>query len=184
MEESKSLISVWARVIAGWPALLLAGIAFLMGISYFSIPSQEVHFSAGMPRYSCHPREVDAPCLNAFTLEIGNTGKDDIPAVDLIFNSQIVNDAVMGPQVRNFGISKRKVKITDNGEDYIVALGRLKVQKRVKVTIMIDSRKLGFDPEWDDVLLKISSPGTKVKQGSPAIKTFMRVIYGIFMFFI
>ncbi len=168
----------------GGPRLILAIVGLfvllLYGISVFFTPSYEIMYN--------HRTLPIIPgkegSLYVHILEIGNTGGNAQDRADVLFSSEALSSQILPIKVENFGKVTRKVEISRDNDTTRIALGVLKPEMRVQITLYFLYKQNDKVPEWQEIFKGIEVEEGKVVMGDPGWTTFGRMVYSIFGFLI
>jgi hypothetical protein len=158
--------------------LVVVGLLVLAGggVSIFRLPDHEVVFATPPPIIAC----TKSGCLFIYTLEVGNTGRQDQEDVRVRVRGDVVRAAILPPKVRNFGKVDRPVDIHDEDGVRTFDLGRLKTQGRVELTFVLRYKDRQQAPSWRQILVAVEPASGDARAGDPASITLGRVLYRIF----
>lgn len=157
--------------------IILGGLSIWYGGgSIFSQPDYELLYSGAAPIQSC----IGADCIYIYKVTVGNGGRQPQSDVRLYLDRARIDRAMLKPTVRNFGVRDRDVTIRDDEQMRIYELGTLKPQERVEMQWTLRLPRGTAAPEWDAVLLRVTSPGSKARLSDPASVGFMRIIWTFF----
>jgi hypothetical protein len=162
------------------PKLLFpaAGLLILLvgGISIFFTPSYEVMYNHRLlPTVA-----TKEGSLYVHILEIGNTGGNLQEKVDILLSSNALSFKILPLTVRNFGKVDRKVEITEDNITTRIALGALKPEKRVEISVCLFYEDPDEAHDWDEIFKGIEIAKGKAVKGDPGWTTVGRILYGIF----
>jgi hypothetical protein len=169
----------WAR----WcrRALVAAGVVALVtgGVSIFGQPEREILYQPEPPLTVCG----DHGCTFIYRLEVGNSGAEPQDEVIVRLRRDIVDAAILPVKARNFGKIERRVRVWDEGDVRVYALGRLESQVRVELAFVLrGATRDGFVP-WTQILAGVEAPGSSVSVGSAGWTMLLRAWLAIFRVF-
>ncbi len=159
-----------------WTLLAVGGVSLLAGgASIFSQPDHEVLYGGGAPLTACTPHG----CISIYAFEVGNTGTEPQPQLDVRLRSAWLDRALMRPRVRTYGKVDRAFAVRDAEGVRTFALGMVKPGERIEVSfaLPVDSTQA---PAWDELLVGVDAAKGPVRAGSPSTVTFGRIIYKLF----
>jgi len=169
----------WAR----WcrRALIVVGIVALVagGVSIFGQPAREILYETEPPLAVCG-RDG---CTFVYRLEVGNSGAEAQDDVIVRLRREVVDAAILPVKVRNYGKIERPVRIRDEGDLRVYALGRIASQERVEIGFVLRSpTREGLVP-WSRILVGVEAPGSSASRGSAGWTMLLRAWLAIFRVF-
>lgn len=143
------------------------------GISLWDHPDRELLYTFSVNQ-SCLPDS----CISIYSIELGNTGKSDIPQLSLRLHADAVQDAIIQPTVRRFGKLPMPAESTRMEGYSELRFGPVERGKNVVVTFAKQSSSRSVLAE-SDVISSIDAGGTPILHGDPNATRFGRVLAGI-----
>jgi len=147
------------------------------GVSLFHTPSCELMYS---PARVVAPAGEGRGTLVLYVVEAGNTGACELENVDLCFSKEIMDRAVLPVIARNFGVSERRITVSNEPGVTVVSLGRLEPEKRVNIYITLKYPD-GIQPDtWETLFLGVRMPKGRARQGDPGMTLVGRAWMALF----
>jgi hypothetical protein len=169
----------WAR----WcrRALVAAGVVGLVvgGVSIFGQPDREILYQPEPPLTVCGVHG----CTFIYRMEVGNSGAASQDEVTVRLQRAVVETALLPVRVRNYGKIERPVRVWDEGDIRVYALGGLESQARVEVGFALRGETADTALPWTRILARVEAPGSTVSEGSPGWTMVLRAWLAIFRVF-
>jgi len=176
LEKFKDSIPLWGPV--GWMAVLLAFLVLGMtGVSLFYSPSYEVMYS---PLRMVLKADQGGRVSVFYSIEVGNTGDKNQDFVKMHFSKEAMSRALVKPYASNFGVTPRPISMTNDAAAFIVDLGGLESEKRVKLSFMLSYPKGEVPQEWKDVFIFAEPARGRAKEGDPGMTLVGRAWFSFF----
>lgn len=169
----------WAR----WcrRALVAAGVLALVmgGVSIFGQPHREILYHPEPPLVVCR----NDGCTFLYRLEVGNSGVAAQDEVVVRLRREVVAAAMLPVKVRDYGKIDRPVRVRDEDDVRVYALGRLESQARVDIGFALRGATRDAAVPWGRILVGVEAPGSNVRAGSPGWTMVLRAWLAVFRVF-
>ena len=160
---------------------MVVGVVALVGggISIFGQPAREILYQTEPPLAACGR----GGCTFVYRLEVGNSGAETQDDVAVRLRRDVVDAAILPVKARNYGKIERPIRIWDEGDVRVYALGRLATQERVEIGFVLRSPTRDGLVPWSRILAGVEAPGSRVSRGSAGWTMLLRAWLAIFRVF-
>jgi len=169
----------WAR----WcrRALVAAGVLALVmgGVSIFGQPDREILYQPEPPLTVCG----EHGCTFIYRLEVGNTGAASQDDVIVRLRRDVVEAAILPVKARDYGKIERRIRVWDEGDVRVYALGRLESRARVELGFVLRGATRDALVPWTRIVAGVDAPGSSVSVGSAGWTMLLRAWLAIFRVF-
>jgi len=155
-------------------------VALVMGgVSIFGQPDREILYSPDPPLTVCGAHG----CTFIYRLEVGNSGAAAQDEVIVRLRRDVVEAAILPVKARDYGKFERRVRVWDEGDVRVHALGQLESRVRVELGLTLRGPRSDAVVPWTRILAGIEAPGASVRVGSAGWTMLLRVLLAIFRVF-
>lgn len=160
---------------------MAAGVVALVtgGVSIFGQPAHEILYQADPPLTvgGAHG------CTFVYRLEIGNSGVAPQDEVTVRLRRDVVEAAILPARARDYGKFEPPVRVWDEGDVRVYALGRLESRVRVELGFVLRGPTSDAAVPWERILAGVEARGASVRVGSAGWTMLLRAWLAIFSVF-